>query len=110
VVPFYLQPTIGGNDDLRGFPRYRYHDNNSIFFSAEHRWHVFTGLDAALFVDAGKVVARRADIDLSGLKVSGGIGFRIRLVDALVTRIDLAAGRGGFRAIFTFSDIYKVRW
>src|SRR5262245_48358761 len=110
VVPYYLQPTIGGNNDVRGFPRYRYHDNHSVFFSAEHRWHAFTGLDAALFVDAGKVIARKADVDLSDLKVSGGFGFRVRVADAVVMRMEIAAGPEGVRTMWTFSDIYKVRW
>jgi outer membrane protein assembly factor BamA len=110
VVPYYLQPTIGGSSDVRGFPRYRYHDNHSVLFSAEHRWHGFTYLDTALFVDAGKVIARKADVDLSNLKVSVGLGFRVRIADAVVMRIEAAAGREGFQTIWTFSDIYKVRW
>ena len=59
VVPFYLQPTIGGNDNLRGFPRYRFYDDHAVFVSVEHRWHAFTGLDMAIFLDAGKVIDRR---------------------------------------------------
>ncbi len=110
VVPFYLQPTIGGNDNLRGFPRFRYYDDHSVLFSVEHRWHGFTGLDTAVFLDAGKVIDRKADVDLSSLQVSVGIGFRIRVLDALVSRIELAVGREGFRTMWTFSDIYKVRW
>jgi outer membrane protein assembly factor BamA len=110
VVPFYLQPTIGGNDNLRGFPRYRYYDDHSVFFSVEHRWHGFTHLDTAVFLDAGKVIDRKADVDLANLKVSAGIGFRVRIADAVVTRIDFAAGREGFRVMWTFSDIYRVRW
>lgn len=110
AVPFYLQPTLGGNDDLRGFERYRFYDDNVIFASAEYRWHVFTGLDMALFGDAGKVAHERADINFSDLKYSGGIGFRFRLAGAVVSRIDFAYGREGFRWMWTFSDIYRVRY
>jgi outer membrane protein assembly factor BamA len=108
-VPFYLQPTLGGNDDLRGFERYRFYDDNAIFASAEYRWHVFSGLEMALFADAGKVAHTKSDFDFSDLKYSGGLGFRVRLVDAVVTRIDFAYGREGFRWMWTFGDIYKVR-
>jgi hypothetical protein len=110
VVPFYLQPTLGGNDNLRGFPRFRFYDDHAVFFSVEHRWHGFTGLDTAIFLDAGKVIDKKADVDFSNFKVSAGIGFRIRVLDAVVSRIDFAAGREGFRAMWTFSDIYKIRW
>ena len=110
VVPFYLQPTIGGNDNLRGFPRYRYYDDHAVFFSVEHRWHASNVLDMAVFVDAGKVAPELADIDLSDLEWSGGIGFRIKALGAYIMRIDFAAGREGFRAMWTFSDIFKTRW
>jgi hypothetical protein len=29
VVPFYVQPTLGGPDDLRGFRRFRFRDDNA---------------------------------------------------------------------------------
>ena len=30
TVPFYLQPTLGGNDRLRGFERYRFYDQSAF--------------------------------------------------------------------------------
>jgi hypothetical protein len=109
-IPFYLQPTLGGNDDLRGFQRYRFHDDQALVVNVEHRWHASSALDMAIFVDAGKVAPRLADIDLTDLEWSGGLGFRFRLQDAYVMRIDFAAGREGFRFMWTFSDIFKTRW
>jgi hypothetical protein len=110
AVPFYSQPTIGGNDNLRGFARYRFTDDQSIFASIEHRWYAFSGLDMAIFADAGKVVPRKAEIDFHNLSFSGGIGFRARLANAVVMRVDFAYGNEGFRFMWTFSDIYKVRY
>jgi outer membrane protein assembly factor BamA len=109
-VPFYLQPTLGGNDDLRGFARYRFYDDHMIFASIEHRWHAFAGLDMALFADAGKVTPDKADLNFSDLDWSGGIGFRFRILGGVVSRIDFAGGREGFRWMWTFSDIYKARY
>jgi hypothetical protein len=42
--------------------------------------------------------------------VSVGFGFRVRVADAVVMRMEIAAGREGLRTMWTFSDIYKVRW
>jgi outer membrane protein assembly factor BamA len=109
-IPFYLQPTLGGNDDLRGFERYRFYDDQALIVNVEHRWQASPMLDMALFVDAGKVAPRLADIDFSDLEWSGGIGFRFKLEGAYVMRIDLAGGREGFRFMWTFSDIFKTRW
>jgi hypothetical protein len=110
AVPLYSQPTIGGNDNLRGFARYRFYDDHSILASIEHRWYAFSGLDMALFADAGKVVSRKADIDFTDLMYSGGIGFRARIRNAVIMRVDFAYGNEGFRFMWTFSDIYKLRY
>ena len=74
-VPFYLQPKLGGNDDLRGFARYRFYDNQSLYFNVEHRWHASSTLDMAIFVDGGKVGPDVADIDFSDIKWSAGWAF-----------------------------------
>ena len=60
VVPFYLLPQLGGNFELRGFNQYRFHDNNAFMAAIEHRWYAFSGLEMALFVDAGKTVPKKA--------------------------------------------------
>jgi hypothetical protein len=109
-VPVYLQPVLGGNDDLRGFGGYRFRDNHSVFIGVEHRWHASSNLDMAAFVDAGKVVPLKRDVDPSGLNYSGGIGFRVRMRSAIVSRTDFAVSREGFRLVWTFSDIFKSRW
>ena len=37
-VPFYLQPTLGGADTLRGYRFDRFYGNNSTMVTAEYRW------------------------------------------------------------------------
>jgi outer membrane protein assembly factor BamA len=75
-VPFYLQPVLGGSDDLRGFRPFRFYGDQSMVMNAEYRWEVFSGLDMALFFDAGKVARRRSDLDFSNLETAAGIGLR----------------------------------
>jgi hypothetical protein len=110
-VPVYLQPVLGGNDDLRGYGGYRFRDNHSLYLGAEHRWHVAQNLEMAAFVDAGKVVSLKRDaVDPTGLYYSGGLGLRIRARSAVISRIDFAVSPEGVRAMWTFSDIYKAKW
>ena len=110
-LPVYLQPVLGGNDDLRGFGGYRFLDNHSLYLGLEHRWHASSNLEMAAFLDAGKVVPLKRDaVDVSHLNYSGGIGFRVRARSSVVSRIDFAVSREGFRMIWTFSDIFKSRW
>jgi outer membrane protein assembly factor BamA len=108
VVPIYLQPMLGGSDELRGFVPYRFRDYHAFNLGAEHRWHAFSTLDMAVFADAGKVVALKKDLDPTDLHYSGGLGFRFRLRSAIVTRLDFAGSTEGFRIICTFSDVFKV--
>ena len=109
-LPLYLQPVLGGNDDLRGFGGYRFRDNHSVYLGVEHRWHASSNLEVAAFVDAGKVVPLKSEVDATRLHYSGGIGFRVRVRSAIVSRTDFAVSGEGFRIVWTFSDIYKSRW
>src|SRR5262245_3348707 len=110
VVPFYLQPKLGANSDLRCFGPYRFYDNNAFMAAVEHRWYVFTGLEMAVFMDAGKTVSEKGEIDFSGLNYSGGVGFRARVNDAIVLRFDIARSREGLRWIWSMSDISRRRF
>jgi len=110
AVPFYLQPTLGGSDELRGFTPYRFKDYHSVNLTAEHRWHAFSMLDMALFADAGKVVPLKRDVDVSHLHYGGGIGFRWRIRRAIVSRIDFAISSEGFQWIWTFNDILDPKF
>ena len=84
TVPFYLEPTLGGNDFLRGFERYRFYDQSSLLLTAEHRWHLFSGGHAAIFAEAGKVAPKATQLNLAKAKYAGGIGFRFTLRDAVI--------------------------
>ena len=110
VVPIYLQPMLGGSDDLRGFVPYRFRDYHSLSLGVEHRWHAFSVLDMALFADAGKVVQHKDDLTPNQLHYSGGLGFRVRLRSAIVTRVDIAGSNEGLRFICTFSDIFAIKF
>ena len=66
--------------------RYRFYDKHALLLTAEHRWQAFSGLDRVLFVDAGKVASRRADVDFS--EVTGEVGFRFKLNESYIMRID----------------------
>jgi hypothetical protein len=107
VVPFYLQPTLGSDSDLRGFPRYRFYDENSIALTAEYQWEINTGFDMALFVDGGKVFHRPRQISLSGLERSAGFGLRFRDPRSLgVARLDIGFSREGFQVWLKFGKLF----
>ncbi len=91
-VPFYLMPTLGGKDTLRGFHEYRFRGPHALLLQGEYRFEIWSGLDAALFYDAGKVTLRRSQLDLNNLESDYGIGFRFNTDQGIVARVDAAFG------------------
>jgi hypothetical protein len=107
VVPFYMQPTIGGSTTLRGFNEFRFRDRNVLLMNAEYRWEAFSGLDMAIFGDWGDVGPTWDDIDLDKLKSDYGIGFRFNTYRSVFLRIDLAkSAQEGFRVTTSFSGAF----
>jgi hypothetical protein len=92
VVPFYLMPTLGGNDSLRGFRDYRFRGPHALLMQAEYRFEIWSGLDGAFFYDAGKVGLRRQDLRLQHLESDYGFGFRFNTDNGIVVRVDAAFG------------------
>jgi len=105
-VPFYLQPAVGGSEDLRGYRQFRFRDNNSLVVNAEYRWEAFPALDLALFADGGKVFRRLREFDLRHTSISIGFGFRFKTRDSVAARFDVGFSREGFQIWFKFNDVF----
>ena len=105
-VPYFLLPELGGSKQLRGFSSWRFRDRNRMLFTGEYRWAAGPLVDMALFVDVGKVAARRADLNLRNLETSHGIGIRLHTQDTTVARLELARSRQGMSVILAFSPSF----
>jgi outer membrane protein assembly factor BamA len=92
-TPFYLQPTLGGADDLRGFSPYRFYGDKKAVVNAEYRWEVFSGLDCALFADGGQMFDNARDFNFRKFELSFGMGFRANVRNIPVLRIDVGVSR-----------------
>jgi surface antigen Omp85-like protein len=102
LVPFYLQPSIGGHNSLRSYADYRFHDRNLLLINAEARTAMMTHVDAAVFFDAGNVAGRVADLNLD--KRSYGVGLRVHSRRQTFARLDLARGDEGWGILFRLTD------
>jgi hypothetical protein len=110
VVPFYLQPTLGGPDNLRGYQRYRYYGNDTSLVSAEYRWSVSGMLEMAVFGDAGNVYDRPGLIGFRHVRADGGVGFRFKEKELSAMRIDIGVSPEGVNVWFVFNDAFgKLR-
>jgi outer membrane protein assembly factor BamA len=105
-VPFYLQPSAGGSNDLRGFRAWRFHDENSLILNAEYRWEVFSGMDMALFADAGKVFPEWGQLNFANMESSVGFGLRFNVRNSVFLRIDTGFSHEGFQIWFKFNNVF----
>jgi outer membrane protein assembly factor BamA len=109
VLPFYMQPVLGGSGDLRGFRSFRFADQNMLNLTAEYRWEAFSGLDMAIFFDSGKVFPTHSQLNLSHLEACGGFGLRFNLLNRTFIRMDFGWGREGLQVWLKFNDVFKPR-
>jgi outer membrane protein assembly factor BamA len=93
VVPFFMQPSLGGGTTVRGYPDFRFRDRHRLVMNAEVRWTPARFMDMAVFYDTGKVASRRKDLDFDDLQDSYGIGMRIVGPKGYAFRVEVARSR-----------------
>ena len=107
LVPYFLLPQLGSGRTLRGYETGRFRDRHSLLTSAEFRFIPNrTALDIAVFYDAGKVTARRQDLDFNSLKSDWGVGARFHGTTTTVLRIEAARGTDGWRLVVATSNAF----
>lgn len=107
AVPFYLMPSLGGQNTLRGYEDYRFHDRNSMVANVESRWLLMTHVDAAFFFDAGNVAPRVGDLNFD--RKSVGAGLRLHTKDATWIRFDVGKSKDGWRFLFKMDDALSMK-
>jgi hypothetical protein len=111
-VPFYMQKSLGGSGDLRGFREFRFRDLNQMVFNLEYRWEAWVGLDMAVFGDAGKVFHNKSEFNLDDLEAAYGLGFRFNTTKSVFMRIDIGRSREGVRFFIKLEPVFEeaTRW
>ena len=91
---------------MRGFLSHRFRDQNALALQAEWRIMVNRFIDTAFFYDAGKVAARRSDLDFNGLKSDFGFGVRFHGPFVTPLRVEVAKSSEGLRLIVATAPIF----
>jgi hypothetical protein len=99
-VPFFLMPTLGGGDYLRGYPTYRFRDRDALLLRGEYRWAVHRMVDIAGLYEAGAVAPVVKQLTFDRMAQSVAAGVRVHSKTANMFRADLAYGRDGFSVKF----------
>lgn len=104
AVPFFLMPTLGGGDYLRGYRTYRFRDRDAAVVTAQFLWRIHEWVDADAFVDVGSVSRRLSSLRLGASHPTQGVGVRVRSPKRTIFRIDLARSVEGFQLLVGFSS------
>ena len=106
-VPFFLLPALGeSSDEFRGYSALRFRDTDRLLLTGEYRWMASNYLDLVLFVDAGKVASRTADLDFSNLKVAWGASARLHTPEDTAMHLSVARGKDGWRVVFGVGPVF----
>jgi outer membrane translocation and assembly module TamA len=106
LVPFYLQPTLGGANTLRGYRFNRFYGDNSVMVNGEYRWFCSPTVDMAVFADAGKVFQRWEQWNFHHLE--SDVGFSVRFkgrAGTPVFSVDTGFSHEGFQLWFRVNTI-----
>lgn len=78
VLPFYLMSSLGGIENLRGYRRNRFFDNDLASVSLEYRYPIWHVIDAFIFIDEGRTFENiEDDFTFERWKYSYGGGLRL---------------------------------
>ena len=107
-MPFYGMPTLGGNDTLRGFRMYRFRGPHALLLQAEYRWEIWSGLDGALFYDAGKTPLERSPTSTStACRATTASGSASTPTTAIIFRVDAGFGsRDGTHLYLVWGGVF----
>jgi len=106
VVPFYLQPRLGGADTLRGYRTFRFSGDNSVLANLEYRWEVSPTASFTAFADAGKVFDRWSQWNLHNAQSDVGFAFAIRTESKVAFRIDTGFSHEGVQIWFRANNMF----
>lgn len=100
VIPFYMLPTLGGQDidsriSLRGYENYRFRAPDAMFVQAEYSLPIYDPLALLVFYDAGNVGNALGDLSFAHLRQDAGVGVNVRIMRKTVLQGYFAGGRGG---------------
>lgn len=94
-IPLYEYATLGGRDNLRGYPWYRFRGKGATMANLEYRFPLIWALGGVLLLDSGRVYNEAGNFDL-GWATNYGCGLRLYL-PTMTLRADYSiSNEGGF--------------
>jgi outer membrane protein assembly factor BamA len=105
-VPHFLMPSLGGSRTLRGYPAWRFRDRNRVLLTGEYRWTAGPFVDMALFLDAGRVTERAADLASGRFTRTYGVGVTLHTMTSTLARVEVARTPEGTSLLLSFGPSF----
>ena len=105
-IPFYMIPSLGGQDTLRSYSNFRFHDQDFLLVNAESRWALFEHVDGAVFFDAATSPPEPETCNSTILSV--GAGLRLHTRSFTWGRLDVAHAAEGWQFVLRTSDPLRL--
>lgn len=92
AAPFYLLPTLGTDEIMRGYYNGRFRDRNLVAAQAELRYRINDRFGIVGFAGAGEVFHKKFSFDELKPSVGGGLRYFFDVEKGLSMRIDYGIG------------------
>lgn len=104
-MPVQVMSSLGGTNNLRGYPQDRFLDKADGLANVELRFPIFWRFGGVLGADAGKIWPSLTNIDVSRWAFNPVVGLRLYM-DNFVVRADLGFGSEGTGFYFNFGQLF----
>jgi len=105
-IPFFLQPSLGGGESLRGFDAFRFQGDKMLLLQGEYRWEASRRVELAFFGDTGTVEDKGTRLSINKMKSDAGFGIRFKSSRTTMFRLDIARSNEGFYFQFRFNPAF----
>ena len=104
-LPIHSLASLGGSRTLRGYPQDRFLDQVMMLTNAELRFPIYWRFGGLVFLDAGKVWNKVAQVDLQRWPVNAGAGLRLYF-DTFVVRADVGVSNESVGFYLNFGQLF----
>ncbi len=107
-VPYYLMPSLGAEERLRGYERNRFRDRCAVLAQYDIRFPIAGPFGGAVFAAAGRVGPSLADAFGEPWHAAAGVGLRFYFnrEEHLMVRLDYARGADSSGVYATFGEAF----
>lgn len=105
-IPFFLQPSLGGGESLRGYDAFRFQGDKMVLLQGEYRWEASRRIEFAFFGDTGTVADQGTRVSINKMKSDAGFGFRFKSSRTTLFRLDIARSNEGVHFQFRFAPVF----